>query len=113
MDMRIGGTSAVSAVNTQAMSNWKRGVEGFATFKTALQAGDLDAAKAAFADLHVPKSSHAKSPLARLGQVLQSGDIAAAQTMMQGLLDARMGKAAKPAPVAQPPQSAGGISLLA
>ena len=46
-------------------------------------------------------------------QALQSGDVAAAQTMMQALLDARMSKAAKPAPVAQPPQPATGISLLA
>ncbi|MBK6299106.1 MAG: hypothetical protein IPF48_14885 [Sphingomonadales bacterium] len=75
--------------------------------------GDLEAAKAAFAGLHVPQSTHAKSPLAKVGQALQSGDVAAAQTMMQALLDARMSKAEKPAPVAQPPQPATGISLLA
>lgn len=113
MDMPVGGTRPVSAVHAQATSNWKKGLQGFSALKTALQAGDLEVAKTAFAGLHVPQSTHAKSPLAKVGQALQSGDVAAAQTMMQALLDARMSKAAKPAPVAQPPQPAGGISLLA
>ena len=95
MDMRIGGTGPVSAVHAHAASNWKKGLQGFSALKSALQSGDLEAAKAAFAGLHVP------------------GDVAAAQTMMQALLDARMSKAEKPAPVAQPPQPATGISLLA
>ena len=83
MDMRIGGTGPVSAVHAHAASNWKKGLQGFSALKSALQSGDLEAAKAAFAGLHVPQSTHAKSPLAKVGQALQSGDVAAAQTMMQ------------------------------
>lgn len=87
------GTGPVSAVHAHAASNWKKGLQGFSALKSALQSGDLEAAKAAFAGLHVPQSMHAKSPLAKVGQALQSGDVAAAQTMMQALLDARMSKA--------------------
>ena len=113
MDMRIGGTGPVSAVHAHAASNWKKGLQGFSALKSALQSGDLEAAKTAFAGLHVPQSTHAKSPLAKVGQALQSGDVAATRTMMQALLNARMSKAEKPAPVTQPPQPATGISLLA
>lgn len=117
MDMRIGGAGPVSAVRADAVSHWKKGLQGFAALKTALQAGDLDAAKAAFSGLHVPQSEHAKSPLAKLDQVLEGGDVAAAQTMMQDLLAARMSHAVKAAPVnppAVPPAStSGGINLLA
>lgn len=118
MDMRIGGASPVSAVRADAVSHWKQGMQGFAALKTALQAGDLDAAKAAFSSLHVPQSEHAKSPLAKLGRVLESGDVAAAQTMMQDLLAARMSHAVKAPPVNSPPavppaSTSGGVNLLA
>jgi hypothetical protein len=117
MDMRIGGASPVSGVRADAASHWKKGLQGFAALKTALQAGDLDGAKVAFSSLHVPQSQHAKSPLAKLGQVLESGDVVAAQTMMQDLLAARMSHAVKAAPVnpapVPPASTSGGISLLA
>ena len=113
MDMRIGGASQVWAGHVHSGSHWKQGMQGFAAFKTALQAGDLEAAKSAFANLHVPKFEHAKSPLARIGRALQGDDLAAAQSMLQAMLDARMGKAQKCAPVAQPPQPEGSVNLLA
>lgn len=117
MEMRIGGAGPVSAVHANAASNWKKGLEGFAALKSALQSGDLEAAKAAFSGLHVPRSAHAKSPLAKVGQVLESGDVAAAQQVMQALLDARMSHSHKavPAsvPTAPPVAAAGGINLLA
>ena len=115
MEMRIGAADRVSAVHANSVSHWKKGVEGFAALKSALQAGDLDAAKAAFSGLHVPQSTHAKSPLARVGQALQSGDVAAAQQVMQALLDARMSHSHKTAPTTTTPPVAvsSGINLVA
>ena len=117
MDMRIGGAGPVSAIRADAVSHWKKGLQGFVALKTALKDGDLDAAKAAFSGLHVPQSEHAKSPLAKLGQALQSGDVAAAQALMQSLLEARMSHAIKTAPpvepTASPTATSGGISLVA
>jgi len=117
MDIRIGAANRVSAVGADTVSHWKKGLEGFAALKTALQSGDLDAAKAAFSTLHVPRSSHAKSPLAKVGLALQSGDVATAQQTLQTLLDARMSHRHKAAPAAEPTTPpvavSGGINLLA
>lgn len=117
MDIRTGAANRVSAVGANTASHWKKGLEGFAALKMALQSGDLDTAKAAFSTLHVPRSPHAKSPLARVGQALQSGDVAAAQQTLQALLEARMSHRHKAAPAAEPATPpvtvSGGINLLA
>jgi hypothetical protein len=99
MGFDFGAIRPASVVHTGAMSHWKQGVQGFAALKSALQAADLDGARQAFSGLHVPQSPNAKSPLARIGQALASGDIADAQQVMQSLLDARMGQHKKPVEV--------------
>lgn len=99
MGMHFGEVRSVSPAHTGAMSHWKQGMRGFSALKSALQAGDLDAARQAFSGIHVPQSQNAKSPLAKVGLALASGDIAAAQQTMQSLLEARMSQRSKPAEV--------------
>lgn len=118
MGMHVGHVSAAAAIQGTAVSHWKQGVQGFAALKSALQAGNVDAARLALADLHVPPSSHARSPLALIARAIESGDVALAQQTMQQTLDARMSRCEKvettaAANAATPATSAGSINLLA
>lgn len=99
MGMQFGEVRSASLAHTGAMSHWKQGLKGFSALKAALQAGDLDAARQAFSGIHVPQSQNAKSPLAKVGLALASGDIVAAQQTMQSLLEARMSHSSKSAEV--------------
>ena len=69
-------SSATSAV-------WQQRQQNLQALSKALQAGDLDSAKTAYASLtkNAPSGATANpgSPLAQLGQALQSGDLASAQ----------------------------------
>lgn len=118
MTMHIGQVGAVDAVRGGVSSHWKQGMQGFSALKSALQAGDIDAAKQALSKLHIPSSTHAKSPLAQIARAIESGDIALAQKTMQAALDARMSHARKSdaAPVVSVPPTpvaSGSVNLLA
>ena len=62
-------------------AKWQQRQEDFKALSSAMQSGDVNAAKAAYASLTSGMSnlaSHPNSPLAQLGKALDSGDMSAA-----------------------------------
>ncbi|MBV8603490.1 MAG: hypothetical protein JO224_02275 [Pelomonas sp.] len=86
MDMQIS-----SSTNTQSTdgTTWQQTREDFKDLADALKSGNLDAAKQAYADLskNVPAAAlnNPNSPLAKIGQALDSGDISGAQSAMKSM----------------------------
>ena len=78
--MRISGTSQTTANQGVGAVNWPQRQQGFKNLMTALQAGDLNGAKAAYSSLtNGAQTIAGNSPMAQLGHALQSGDLARAQ----------------------------------
>jgi hypothetical protein len=85
VDLRIssGGTP------TGSVSQWQDRKQAGKDLATALRKGDLDAATAAYATMTKDGTgmlaSHPDTLVAKLGQELQSGDLAAAQQTFAGM----------------------------
>jgi hypothetical protein len=93
MGMRIQGSSSASATSsgTGAGAVQQR-QQAFKDLFSALKSGDLTAAKTAFAGATAGRTGlHADSPLAQIGQALQSGDLGAAQQAGAAMQAARSG----------------------
>ena len=77
-------TSGGSSVSST--SGWQKSQQDFQSLSKALQSGNLDSAKAAYAQLVKDSPASAtqdpNSPLSQIGKALQSGSIAAAQKAM-------------------------------
>ena len=84
MGMRING-SASNAGQVTSAANWQQRQQNFKALTSALQSGDINAAKTAFETLTGGKSIPQGSPLAQLGQALQNNDVSGAQQALQGM----------------------------
>ena len=87
MGMRIGGGSNAWATQQSSSAiNWQQRHQNFKSLKSAIQNNDLAGAQQAFAALSANNpqaTANPNSPLAQLGQALQSGNMAAAQQVAQ------------------------------
>ena|SRR5450830_642556 len=83
MSIGIQSTTATSATQITDTSNWQQNKQKFQALNSALQSGDLSAAKDAYAALTQNKTVDPNSPLGKIGQALQSGDIQSAQQLEQ------------------------------
>jgi len=102
MGMRVGGSNAMSGTQSPSVAGAQQRQQSFKALVTALQSGNLTAARAAYASLHKSGSTQASanSPVAQIGQALQGGDLAGAQRAMQSLLGHGGGTSAPAAPEA-------------
>jgi hypothetical protein len=100
MGMRVGGSMSTAALQSSGVGNWQQRQQSFNALSAALQAGNLGAAKSSFAALSrssgAAASANPSSPLAQIGQALQSDNLAAAQKVFNSLLGSRA--APQPAP---------------
>ena len=86
MGMRIGGSGAAWASQNNSVGNWQQRQQNMKALGTALQGSDLGAAQTAFAAISANNpnlASNPNSPLAKIGQALQAGDLAGAQQAQQ------------------------------
>lgn len=86
MGMRIGGSGAAWASQNTSVGNWQQRQQNMKALGTALQGSDLGAAQTAFAAISTNNpnmASNPNSPLAKIGQALQAGDLAGAQQAQQ------------------------------
>ncbi len=86
MGMRIGGSGAAWASQNNSVGNWQQRQQNMKALGTALQGSDLGAAQTAFAAISTNNpnmASNPNSPLAKIGQALQAGDLAGAQQAQQ------------------------------
>lgn len=86
MGMRVGGSGAAWANQSNAVGNWQQRQQNMKALGTALQGGDLAAAQQAFATISANNpaaAANSNSPLAKIGQALQAGDLATAQQTAQ------------------------------
>ena len=78
--MRISGTGQTTANQGVGAANLQQRQQSFKSLMTALQAGDLNGAKAAYSSLtNGAQTISGNSPMAQLGHALQSGDLVRAQ----------------------------------
>lgn len=88
--MGMRSVSSTSGANQSGGAAWQQRQQGLQALAKAVQSGDLDAAKAAFANLaknapvhsNANANANASSPLAQIGQALQGGDLTGAQKIM-------------------------------
>jgi hypothetical protein len=90
MGMRISsGMSGAQGVSQGGAAAWQQRQQSFQALSSALQSGNLDQAKAAYAKLTAgasnPAASTSNSPLAQLGKALQAGDLGAAQQALASM----------------------------
>ena len=90
------GTSISSGASQSVSSTsaWQARKQDFQDLTKALKSGNLDQAKAAFAQLEKDDPNAAKdpnSPLAQIGKALQSGDLAGAQNVATKMQSHRHG----------------------
>ena len=86
MGMRVGGSGAAWANQSNAVGNWQQRQQNMKALGTALQGGDLAAAQQAFATISANNpaaAANSNSPLVKIGQALQAGDLATAQQAAQ------------------------------
>ena len=84
MGMRVGGSSAALAMQSNAVSNWQQRQQNFKSLVSSLQSGDLAGAQQAFAAIAANNPNiNSNSPLGQVGQALQVGDISGAQKAAQ------------------------------
>jgi len=92
MDMQISSSS--NSQSTQ-QSQFQQFRTDFKDLADALKSGNLDEAKSAYADLtkNMPAAAQndPNNPLAKVGQALQSGDLAAAQSALKSGMHAHRG----------------------
>jgi hypothetical protein len=84
--MRIGGSGAAWANQSNAVGNWQQRQQNMRTLGSALQSGDLAGAQQAFATISASNpaaAANGNGPLAKIGQALQAGDLATAQQAAQ------------------------------
>ena len=92
MGMRVGGSGATWANQSNAVGNWQQRQQSMKALGAALQGGDLAAAQQAFANISANNpaaAANSNSPLAKIGVALQSGDLATAQQTAQAWRSAR------------------------
>jgi len=90
----IGTTSSSSTSSTASTTNWQQKKSDFQSLSQALKSGNLDAAKAAYAQLAKDDPNavkNANSPLAQIGSDLQSGNLSGAQQAFSALHNGRHG----------------------
>jgi len=100
MGMRVGGSGAAWANQSNAVGNWQQRQQNMKALGSALQGGDLAAAQQAFATISANNpaaAANSNSPLAKIGQALQAGDLASAQQAAQSWRSSRHEGAAAPA----------------
>lgn len=95
MGMSIPSFSSTNAASVSSTSSWQQRNQDFQSLSKALQSGNLDQAKTAYAqlvkDLPANATQDPNSPLAKIGQELQTGDVAAAQKTMSDMKSHRGG----------------------
>ena len=88
MGMRVSSSGSSSASQSASISNWQKNQQNFKDLTASLKSGDLAAAQKAFASLsgnNSTNSANSNSPLAKIGQALQNGDLKGAQEAMQAM----------------------------
>lgn len=90
MGMAMRSSSDISSnQSVSSTSAWQQRKQDFQALSQAMQSGNLDQAKAAYAQLVKDSPAGAtqdpNSPLAQIGKALQTGDIAGAQKAMEGM----------------------------
>ena len=90
MGMSIQSNPDVSgSQSTSSTATWQQRKQDFQNLSQALQSGNVDQAKTAYAQLVKDSPASAtkdpNGPLAQIGKSLQSGDIAGAQKAMSGM----------------------------
>ena len=90
MGMSMRGTSNTSGSQaTSSTSAWQTKKQDFLSLSKAQQSGNLDQAKAAYAQLQKDAPAGAtqdpNSPMAQIGTALQNGDVAGAQKAMASM----------------------------
>ena len=83
MSMSIGSSFSLAASQSASVSSWQQQQQDLKALTSALQSGNLPAAKQAYAALTANGAPSSNSPLAQVGQALQSGNLGAAQAAMQ------------------------------
>jgi len=80
------GSSASASQSTSSTASWQTRKQDAQSLSKALQSGNLDQAKAAYAqmvkDSPASATQNPNSPLSQIGAALQKGDIAGAQKAM-------------------------------
>jgi hypothetical protein len=115
MGMRIGGSGSAGAAQGAGAANWQQRQQGVKDLMAALKAGDLGSAQKAFSSLPgAGSAANANSPLGKIGQALQAGDLSAAQQAAQTWQAARNSghhhheeQAVAASPATTPPAAAG------
>ena len=92
MGMRVSsGMSGASATGQSGAAEWQQRKQDYKSLASAMQSGNLDAAKSAYASMTSGSkftTNNPNSPLAQLGNALQSGDMGAAQKAFAALQSA-------------------------
>ena len=92
MGMRIQSSTALGASQGVTATQWQQQQQNFKDLMTSVKAGDLGAAQQAYAKLAgTTGAANGNSPLAKIGQALQNGDIAGAQSAATQLQASRSG----------------------
>ena len=85
MGMRVSSSGSASASQSASISNWQQNQQNIKDLTASLKSGDLAAAQKAFASLsgnNSTSNANSNSPLAKIGQALQNGDLKGAQDAM-------------------------------
>ena len=88
MGINASATGATSSASTSSTANWQQKKADFQSLSQALKSGNLDAAKAAYAQLAKDDPNavkNANSPLSKIGGDLQSGNLSGAQQAFSAL----------------------------
>jgi hypothetical protein len=124
MGMSISSSTATAA--SDSVSRWQERKQAGKDLAAALKSGDLQAAQTAYATMTKDgtgkRASQADSPMARLGDALNAGDMAAAQKVAEGMVlrhhhrnhggnGAGGGTAPQPLPQPSPPTAVTGNHL--
>jgi hypothetical protein len=113
--MRISSSmSGAQGVGQGGAAAWQQRQQSFQALSSALQSGNLDQAKAAYAKLtagaSISAASTSNSPMAQLGKALQAGDLAAAQQAFASMR-ANQGRSGGTAETPSAPTATTGNSL--
>jgi soluble cytochrome b562 len=84
--MRIGNANALTPQQGTTATHWQ---QNFKAMSSAIQSGNLGAAKSAYTALNAGKTPPPNSPMAQLGQALSSGNVASAQKALQNVQASR------------------------
>lgn len=85
MGMRVGSSSASMASQATAVSGWQQRQLGLKDLFSKLNAGDLAGAQKAYASFAANNNIQSDSPMGKLGDALNKGNLGAAEKIAQSL----------------------------